>query len=462
MSQQPVTLPDVRQNTAARAATSPSSPRAPTTSGDGGGLCANPVPRIGIHNPNSLNPTSTVIGLGTVGLGERCRKERKLLHKQNFARWCEEKQKEEYQKRLAEGGSTPKKPMTAKEAYIARKNAHLVMAEKLLDQQAESARRFREAAQTLKAQFHKARQDDHEFCRDYITEAKDEESRRYARAYKAQREKEREEQLSARQKVIKEQFAEEQATFEELVKAEEDETKARIEYDHMIATTIDKKALEAQKRKVEDKHAIVKKIKDHLNHKKKLRVNLEKDRLAEYKQLVKTTKVELRDKVENSVNKLLEQRIVNAEQMRDARTRAQSQSPRSAATNNNNAKRGSQLIPTMPTSPGGSSVDVRRQHRTEHHEIIEQSSARRRDNAEVFRQERSQQLTISAKDKEQEDLYRKELHDYVREMKMQSLSAIASFQEAKLASVRSQKPHREGGGSPAAAAAAVRAEEAES
>jgi hypothetical protein len=422
-----------------------------------------------------LSPCTTTIGLGTVGLGERCKRERKLLRKENFARWCQDKAKEEYQRRLVEGGSTPKKPQTSKEVYVARKNAHLMFVDKLQDQQAESARRFREATNLLKSQHQNAKKDDAEFTQYFVADLKEDEQRRFAQAFKASREKERQEELSARQKVIKEQADEEHATFEALAEAEKEVERARIAYDHVIATTIDANARAAQKKNVEDKHALVKKIKESLNRKQSLRLNLEKGRVTDAHERAKIIKTENRDRVALSVDKMMEARILTGEKMRDeSRARAQtilaaSSSPRGgplsasggggASTGMNGGsgnKRGSSIA---PTSPGYSGTDTRRQLHSEHLEVIEASATRRRENASLCRTERAQHLAISSKDKDDENTYRKELHDYVREMKLQSIGSIQAFQEAKLASVRAGKPPKEGSAALAVAAAAPPAEE---
>lgn len=408
-------------------------------------------PRIGIHNPNSLHPTSTVIGLGTVGLGDRCRKEKKLLHKQNFARWCDDKAKEAYQRKIAEGGSTPKKPQTSKEAYQAKKNGHFTRLAKLDDQQTDSARKHREAAQALKAQFVRSRQEHQEFYEEFTAEAREQEKHHYASAFKAEREKQREGELSARQQAIKELCDQEEAVDQELLAAEEAAHKARIEYDHIIATTIDKNAHEAQKVKLEAKQAIVKKVRDSLARKRRLRLELDKDRLSEFKSTVKTTKTQLADEVEKSRDKMILAKMSNAEQMREAKTRAQSQSPRH--TGNKNLG-GSLSQSMLSASSPSQSADARKQQVTEHNAIIEQSAVRRRENADLFRLERQQQLAISDKDFSGEAQYRKELHDYTRDKKKESAGNIVAFQEARLASIRAEKPHREGG-SPVAAAAPV-------
>ena len=416
-------------------------------------------PRIGIHNPNSLHPTSTIIGLGTIGLGDRCRKERKLLHKQNFTKWKEDKQKEEYQRRLSDNANSPKKPKTPREEYVAKKQEHMIRVDKLMDAQAESARRFRENTLNVKSLVQKAKQEDREFCRDYIAEAKEEEARKYARSHKTEREKAHEAELAAKQQAIKEKFAEEAAIFNELCLAEEEERRARIDFDRTLSMTIDKMAHEAHQHVLDEKQSIVKRCREQLAQKKKLRVGMEKDRDQELRSFVKSTRLEIQDKVENAKNKMLEQRMTNAEQMRDHKNKTL---PSSAGASSPSGQRSNSitkaLIPTMPGSDR-EKLESRRQQRDEHKQLIESSTSARREHAASIRQERSSHLDIAGKDKEAEEQYRKELHDYVREQKMVSASAIAAFQESKIATIRSSKPHREG--SPSGHAAAQPAHETE-
>jgi len=148
---------------------------------------------FGMGNP--LIPTTTVIGLGTIGLGDRCAAERKRMHREQYQQWKRNKEVQQAQERLNNGGLTPKKPLTSKEMYAQVRQADREKQERRLEREMETVRLCREETTARKSELTQSRADEHAFQERFLQYTMEERER--ARAERAAKEAAKQQALAA-------------------------------------------------------------------------------------------------------------------------------------------------------------------------------------------------------------------------------------------------------------------------
>ncbi|CUI14888.1 Hypothetical protein, putative [Bodo saltans] len=366
--------------------TTPRSPRVP-----GGPNSA----RFGAGNPLT-SCGSTIIGLGTVGLGDRSADERKRATRHQYDAWKKQKETQEIAERLATGGNTPKKPLTSKEMYVRRRNEAQERLDRRMEKEMELARVTRDDAARRKAELQQAQQESKEFTerfREYVQD----ENRRVVQERSQHRDRsgsplhETPEERAAR---VQQSMSERRETLQANAMDLYQQHVEHIQSLHDPLRNSLNQTLDSRKLAEQHNHETVEQLRKKHQQRKNLLSKFDKERAADLKEIVQVQRTNHRTKLDMSLEKVMDQVSKDADYIRDHKT------PRSKASDSR-----------QEDERQRQRAEERQRINAERNELIQQQLSAKAQDAEEVRKRKAELTKAMQEDREESRTHRKALHD---------------------------------------------------
>lgn len=366
----------------------PRSPRVP-------GAAASGSARFGCGNPLT-NCGATIIGLGTVGLGDRSTEERRRATRNQYEAWKRQKEAQEVADRVATGGNTPKKPLTSKEMYQRRRVEAQERLDRRIEHEMELARKSRDDAAQRKSELQMAQAEEKEFTerfRAYILE----ENKRSMEERSHQRDRSGSpvhETVEEKTNRVQASMSARRSTLQTNAETFSREHLEYVQSLHDSLRNVVDQAQDSRRAAMQQKHAIVESQRKKHSSRRNWLSKTEKERESDLKEIAKTQRTFHQQKLELVMEKQLVHNAKEADQVREQRT------PRSKAGDGRQEEERQRQR-----------AEERRRAQAEHEQLIQQQLATRAEEAEMVRKAKAE-LAKALEDDRKEALERKKrLHD---------------------------------------------------
>jgi hypothetical protein len=366
-----------------------STPRSPRVPGGTGSA------RFGAGNPLT-SCGATIIGLGTVGLGDRSADERKRATRHQYDAWKRQKEAQEIAERVATGGNTPKKPLTSKEMYVRRRNEAQERMDRRIEKEMELARITREDAARRKAELQQAQHESKEFTQRFREFVQDENRR-----VEQERPQHRDRSGSPLHETAEERAARVQGSMsarrEALQEYANDSYQQHVNHVQSLHDSLRNslnQTLDSRKHAEQQNHETVEQQRKRHQQRKNLLSKFEKERAADLKEIVQVQRTNHRMKLEMSLERLMDQVSKDADLVRDHKT------PRSKASDSK-----------QEDERQRQRAEERQRLLAERQEIIQAQLSAKAEEAEEVRKTKAELAKALEEDREEGRARRKVLHD---------------------------------------------------
>lgn len=350
--------------------------------------------RFGLGNPLT-HSTATIIGLGTVGLGERCAAERKEMHKQQYEAWRRNKENQEIADRVANGGLTPKKPLTSKEKFLKIRQEEQERQERRMEAEMELARKSREYSAKRDAEIAASKEADAAYYKQFVALVKEERDSPQRSAGRGGSSSPRRPEPPSDGNSGRRGSRSDKALLLAQIAEHEEEYRQRAKAAHDPLRKALDEAKGAREALISEKKALTASVTKKIKKCKHLIHQMDASRVEDLKALAKMQRSATVEKLTTVQERLLEAHLKEAEAIREKRTPRQ----RPEALQREEAER--QRL----------HAEERKRLKEQHEALIAEQLAQKRDSAKDVRRVKSELNGAREEDRRESFVRKQQLHE---------------------------------------------------